>query len=161
MLRSCVGDIAEEGLIAGAVAEHGVTRTIHLAALQIPFVAADPVCGALVNDVGTVRGRRRRGVRPRRPRRRRRRARLQSPPLGRRRRPPRLRERGRLAGARGLITYGEAPIPIEPELDADGLPALVGALPSTDLSVAVQKTIEHFDGLRKAGRLEASEIPRS
>jgi UDP-glucuronate 4-epimerase len=49
------GDIVQEDLLARVVAEHGVTRIIHLAALQIPFVAADPVRGALVNVVGTLR----------------------------------------------------------------------------------------------------------
>jgi UDP-glucuronate 4-epimerase len=49
------GDIVEEGVLERAVAEHGVTRIIHLAALQIPFVAADPIRGALVNVVGTLR----------------------------------------------------------------------------------------------------------
>ncbi len=52
---SLAGDIVEEGLLAGVVAEHGVTRIVHLAALQIPFVAADPIGGSLVNVVGTLR----------------------------------------------------------------------------------------------------------
>jgi nucleoside-diphosphate-sugar epimerase len=37
-----------------AVAENGITHIIHLAALQVPFCAADPPKGALVNVVGTV-----------------------------------------------------------------------------------------------------------
>lgn len=49
------GDIASEGTVRSLVERHGVTRVIHLAALQIPLVAADPVRGALVNVVGTVR----------------------------------------------------------------------------------------------------------
>jgi UDP-glucuronate 4-epimerase len=50
-----VGDIVEEGLVERVVSEHGVSRVIHLAALQIPFVAAAPAQGAEVNVVGTVR----------------------------------------------------------------------------------------------------------
>jgi UDP-glucuronate 4-epimerase len=49
------GDLLEEGLLPRVLEEHGVTRLVHLAALQIPFVAADPVRGANVNVVGTVR----------------------------------------------------------------------------------------------------------
>ena len=37
------------------MAEHAPTHIVHLAGLQVPFVAADPVMGALVNVVGTVR----------------------------------------------------------------------------------------------------------
>jgi UDP-glucuronate 4-epimerase len=48
------GDIASEGLVRSVVEEHGVTRVVHLAALQIPLVAADPVRGAIVNVAGAV-----------------------------------------------------------------------------------------------------------
>jgi nucleoside-diphosphate-sugar epimerase len=50
-----VGDIVEEGLVERVVHKHRVSRIIHLAALQIPFVAAAPARGAEVNVVGTVR----------------------------------------------------------------------------------------------------------
>jgi UDP-glucuronate 4-epimerase len=50
-----VGDVVEAGLVEGVVREHGVSRVIHLAALQIPLVAAAPARGAEVNVVGTVR----------------------------------------------------------------------------------------------------------
>ena len=36
------------------VADHGITHVIHLAGLQLPFCAADPPLGAMVNVVGTV-----------------------------------------------------------------------------------------------------------
>ena len=49
------GDIVADGLLARVIEAHGVTRVIHLAALQIPFVEADPARGAAVNVVGTVR----------------------------------------------------------------------------------------------------------
>ena len=48
------GDITRLGEVDRAVADHGVTHIIHLAALQVPFCAADPPLGALVNVVGTV-----------------------------------------------------------------------------------------------------------
>jgi len=48
------GDIAEPGAVERAIKEHGITRVIHLAALQVPFVAADPVRGGLVNVMGTL-----------------------------------------------------------------------------------------------------------
>ncbi|MBD0290736.1 MAG: NAD-dependent epimerase/dehydratase family protein, partial [Thermoleophilia bacterium] len=49
------GDIVEEDLVTRVVAEQGVSRIVHLAALQIPFVAQDPARGSLVNVVGTLR----------------------------------------------------------------------------------------------------------
>ncbi len=49
------GDIVASDLLRRVVAERGVTRIVHLAALQIPFVAADPVRGAEANVVGSLR----------------------------------------------------------------------------------------------------------
>ena len=48
------GDITELTSIERAIADHGITNVIHLAALQIPFCRADPPMGARVNVVGTV-----------------------------------------------------------------------------------------------------------
>ncbi len=48
------GDIADPAALGAAVAGHDVGRIIHLAALQIPFVRADPLLGSRVNVVGTV-----------------------------------------------------------------------------------------------------------
>jgi nucleoside-diphosphate-sugar epimerase len=48
------GDITDLDALQGALAEHGITNVIHLAALQIPFSRADPPLGARVNVVGTV-----------------------------------------------------------------------------------------------------------
>ncbi len=45
-------DITLGDAVAGAVRRHGATAIIHLAALQIPFCAADPVAGAAVNVAG-------------------------------------------------------------------------------------------------------------
>jgi UDP-glucuronate 4-epimerase len=47
-------DIAEPGTVAAAVAEHGISHVVHCAALQVPFVRADPPGGARVNVLGTV-----------------------------------------------------------------------------------------------------------
>ena len=49
------GDLTRDGDLERVVAEHAPTHIVHLAGLQVPFVAADPVMGALVNVVGTVR----------------------------------------------------------------------------------------------------------
>jgi nucleoside-diphosphate-sugar epimerase len=48
------GDITDLGVVERAIDEHAVTDVIHLAALQVPFVRADPPLGARVNVVGTV-----------------------------------------------------------------------------------------------------------
>jgi UDP-glucuronate 4-epimerase len=48
------GDITDLAALGAALDVHRVTNVIHLAALQVPFVRADPVLGAQVNVVGTV-----------------------------------------------------------------------------------------------------------
>jgi nucleoside-diphosphate-sugar epimerase len=48
-------DLTEPSAIGELVSGHGTTRIIHLAALQVPYVAANPLAGAEVNVVGTVR----------------------------------------------------------------------------------------------------------
>jgi UDP-glucuronate 4-epimerase len=48
------GDITDLTSIERAIADHGITNVIHLAALQIPFCRADPPMGARVNVGGTV-----------------------------------------------------------------------------------------------------------
>jgi UDP-glucuronate 4-epimerase len=53
-LTRVTGDITDRQAVDAAFAQHGVARIIHLAALQVPFCAADPPLGALVNVVGTV-----------------------------------------------------------------------------------------------------------
>jgi nucleoside-diphosphate-sugar epimerase len=49
-----VGDITDLDAVERAIADHGVTNVIHLAALQVPFCRADPPLGARVNVIGTV-----------------------------------------------------------------------------------------------------------
>jgi UDP-glucuronate 4-epimerase len=48
------GDITDLAVVERAIDEHAVTDVIHLAAMQVPFVRADPPLGARVNVVGTV-----------------------------------------------------------------------------------------------------------
>lgn len=48
------GDVTDLEALERALDGHGITRVIHLAALQVPFCKADPVLGARVNVVGTV-----------------------------------------------------------------------------------------------------------
>jgi UDP-glucuronate 4-epimerase len=48
------GDITDLSTVAEVVERHHITRIIHCAALQIPFVRANPSLGARVNVVGTV-----------------------------------------------------------------------------------------------------------
>lgn len=48
------GDVREISAIEDALDRFQITHVIHLAALQVPFCAADPVLGAQVNVVGTT-----------------------------------------------------------------------------------------------------------
>jgi UDP-glucuronate 4-epimerase len=47
-------DVTDLPALERVLDKHEVTRIIHLAALQVPFVRADPPLGAAVNVVGTV-----------------------------------------------------------------------------------------------------------
>jgi UDP-glucuronate 4-epimerase len=47
-------DITDLNVVERALDEHGITHVIHLAALQVPFVRADPPLGARVDVLGTV-----------------------------------------------------------------------------------------------------------
>jgi nucleoside-diphosphate-sugar epimerase len=49
-----VGDIAHFEDLDKAVAEHGITHVIHLAAFQVPACAANPPLGAQTNVIGTL-----------------------------------------------------------------------------------------------------------
>lgn len=48
------GDLRDFSTVESLVRDEGITHIVHLAALQIPFCAADPVRGAEVNVAGTV-----------------------------------------------------------------------------------------------------------
>jgi nucleoside-diphosphate-sugar epimerase len=48
------GDITDLDAFERALDEHAITRVVHLAALQVPFVRADPPLGMRVNVAGTV-----------------------------------------------------------------------------------------------------------
>lgn len=48
------GDITDLAAVERALDEHDITRVVHLAALQVPFVRANPPLGMHVNVAGTV-----------------------------------------------------------------------------------------------------------
>src|SRR5581483_1388815 len=48
------GDVTDLAQLERTLAEHEITHVVHLAALQVPFVRANPPLGAAVNVVGTV-----------------------------------------------------------------------------------------------------------
>lgn len=53
-VQMIAGDITDAAAFERAVADNGITHIIHLAALQVPFVRADPIRGAQVNVVGST-----------------------------------------------------------------------------------------------------------
>jgi len=48
------GDLTDTGAVADVFTDHGITHVIHLAAMQVPMVRANPVLGSRVNVTGTV-----------------------------------------------------------------------------------------------------------
>lgn len=48
------GDVVDLAFVEALARRSGVTRLVHLAAMQFPFCAADPIAGARVNVQGTV-----------------------------------------------------------------------------------------------------------
>jgi UDP-glucuronate 4-epimerase len=48
------GDVTDLAALEAVIDAQGITRVIHLAALQVPFCRSDPPLGASVNVVGTV-----------------------------------------------------------------------------------------------------------
>jgi UDP-glucuronate 4-epimerase len=48
------GDVTDATAVGRALDDQGITNVVHLAALQVPFVRADPERGARVNVHGTV-----------------------------------------------------------------------------------------------------------
>ncbi len=48
------GDITDMATLESASRLHGVNRIVHLAGMQLPFCAADPIRGAMVNVAGTI-----------------------------------------------------------------------------------------------------------
>lgn len=53
-VRWIEGDVTDPAAVRGALERSGARRVVHLAGLQVPFCAADPVQGARVNVVGTL-----------------------------------------------------------------------------------------------------------
>jgi len=54
MISFVAGDVTKLEDVDRAVAGHGITHVVHLAALQVPSCSANPPLGALVNVVGTL-----------------------------------------------------------------------------------------------------------
>jgi UDP-glucuronate 4-epimerase len=48
------GDVTDLNAVGAVLDDHGITNVVHLAAMQVPFVRADPERGARVNVHGTV-----------------------------------------------------------------------------------------------------------
>jgi nucleoside-diphosphate-sugar epimerase len=48
------GDVTQFADVESAIGQHGITHVLHLAGIQVPFCAADPVRGAMINVVGTL-----------------------------------------------------------------------------------------------------------
>ncbi len=48
------GDLRDTAAVKAVFAQYGITRVIHLAALQVPMCRANPALGAAVNVTGTV-----------------------------------------------------------------------------------------------------------
>jgi nucleoside-diphosphate-sugar epimerase len=48
------GDITKFKDVESAIVDHGITHVLHLAGIQVPFCAADPLRGAMINVVGTL-----------------------------------------------------------------------------------------------------------
>jgi UDP-glucuronate 4-epimerase len=53
-LTLVAGDVTDLDQLERTIAEHGITHVIHLAAMLLPLVKADPPRGAAVNVVGTT-----------------------------------------------------------------------------------------------------------
>jgi nucleoside-diphosphate-sugar epimerase len=61
-------------------------------------------------------------------------------------------------GARGTITYADAPLSIPAELDATMIRATLGELPATPLAEGVRETLKRFAELRREGRLTTEDL---
>ena len=53
-LQLLSGDITQYKDVESAIVDHGITHVLHLAGIQVPFCAADPLRGAMINVVGTL-----------------------------------------------------------------------------------------------------------
>jgi nucleoside-diphosphate-sugar epimerase len=53
-IRFVTGDLTQSDHVMQTVSEQHITHIIHLGALQVPFVRANPILGAQVNVVGTT-----------------------------------------------------------------------------------------------------------
>jgi nucleoside-diphosphate-sugar epimerase len=64
-----------------------------------------------------------------------------------------------LPRAKGLLTYDPTPIPFPEALADEGYQRDLGPKPRTAFGDGLRRTIEEFQALQKAGRLDARELP--
>jgi nucleoside-diphosphate-sugar epimerase len=67
---------------------------------------------------------------------------------------------GLLPASKGLLQLSGGPIPVACDLDDTELRVLLPAVPDTPLREGIAETIEMFDRLRRAGRLDLSDLGR-
>jgi nucleoside-diphosphate-sugar epimerase len=60
--------------------------------------------------------------------------------------------------AEGRITFDPTPLALPPELDDSAIVRALGDIPHTPLSLGMKETIERFAFLRRAGRLDTTDL---
>jgi nucleoside-diphosphate-sugar epimerase len=60
--------------------------------------------------------------------------------------------------SKGLITFDLTPLALPPELDDSAIVRALGDIPHTSLAQGAEETIERFDFLRRAGRLDTTDL---
>jgi UDP-glucose 4-epimerase len=63
-----------------------------------------------------------------------------------------------IPSAAKLVTYGEKQLPIAYDLSDEALQSELGPMPRTELCDGIRATLERFQELRSAGRLDTSDI---
>ncbi len=63
-----------------------------------------------------------------------------------------------LPSAKGLITFDPTPLALPPELDDSAIVHALGDIPHTSLPQGAKETIERFAFLRRAGRLDTTDL---
>src|SRR5215468_3689258 len=63
-----------------------------------------------------------------------------------------------LPSAKGLITFDPTPLGLPPELDDSAIVRALGDIPHTPLSQGAKETVERFAFLRRAGRLDTTDL---
>src|SRR5262249_61038527 len=63
-----------------------------------------------------------------------------------------------IPAAKGLITFDPTPLALPPELDDSAILRALGDIPHTPLSQGAKETVERFEFLRRAGRLDTTDL---